>query len=260
MRTSVALLFVISLHAANAKAQDHPVDCRNKETRPAPVQDRPQWEYVVEHCGYHSGLVAELNKMGEQGWELIQIADGFGVFKRKKTVTSDTSRSDVELEPPDAAESAVKIRRGEQRPIKKPGSVMSVEPQTERDRKTRPGEADDGTVPRLIYLRHAQAGQVAKVCREVYQGKKIDISVESSTRVNAIVVVAPDAVFWKVKELVEALDSATMEADQTIIKIPTAHERFLENPEDSIERGMKASELEHHQRATRGIELRETPR
>ena len=55
---------------------------------PSVVKHQPVWEYKAEHCGYNSGLPAQLNELGTEGWELVQIADGIAVFKRMKSCTT----------------------------------------------------------------------------------------------------------------------------------------------------------------------------
>ena len=83
-----ALLGIVLLAATEQSRADEP---RSKPPR-------PQWEYKVEHCGYHSGLVDQLNQIGNDGWELLQIADGMGVFKRMKYVQDKISGSAVQVE------------------------------------------------------------------------------------------------------------------------------------------------------------------
>ena len=63
-----------------------------------PYMEQPQWEYKVEHCSDNSGLVTQLNQIGSQGWELVQIADAVGVFKRIKTVHDKATTSGVQIE------------------------------------------------------------------------------------------------------------------------------------------------------------------
>lgn len=129
----IAALVVTVLAATNGVS---------RADQPLLMEQQPKWEYKVEHCGYHSGLVAELNKIGAEGWELVQIADGIGVFKRRKTVKGDTTRSDVQIELLDAPDFGVKVLRGkekeakrvtelirqiEQRPAKSTPTVMDEE-------------------------------------------------------------------------------------------------------------------------------------
>ena len=114
-------------------------------------------------------------------------------------------------------------------------------------------EIGDDLAPQLIHLRHTKAAQVAKIIRKVYQRKQAVMSVGQIPRLNAVVLVAPDTLFWEVKELAEALDHAPTDPNQSVLETLVRQRRT-----DGIEEGMKASELEHRQRFGHLLEGEET--
>jgi len=89
---------------------------------------------------------------------------------------------------------------------RKPALAEPDQAQKERDEKRKPGKTGDRPTPLIIYLRHAQAEQVAKVVQEVYQGTRTEMSITVDPRLNAIIVVAPAALYQEVTKLAEVLD------------------------------------------------------
>lgn len=43
--------------------------------------ERKQWEYLQVQGGHQ---VSKMNELGEDGWEVVRIEQGFALFKREK--------------------------------------------------------------------------------------------------------------------------------------------------------------------------------
>ncbi len=85
----VAVVAAMVLVAASGDGRADQVPSREQSLK---------WDYSVEHCSFNSGLVAQLNQMGSKGWELVQITDGMGVFRRPKSSHDKSLRTDVQME------------------------------------------------------------------------------------------------------------------------------------------------------------------
>ena len=86
-----------------------------------------QWEYKVEPCSFHSGTEAQLNEMGSKGWELVQITDGMGVFRRMKSSPGRSLQTDVQTEL--LEDTGVIILRGKEEDVKSAvGLIRQIEP------------------------------------------------------------------------------------------------------------------------------------
>src|SRR5262245_39077748 len=169
-----------------------------------------QWEYAVRTSADFRDLEAGLNKLGQEGWELVSVDPGLraqGVvreqqffFKRAKGM------------PPFAGRGGVGGQAGGALPF---GGGVGATSASRTSGESRGGGRTERAAPAkedvvVVPLRHASATALARTLQQVYSnsltGRMAGLRVASDERTNALILAGTEEMITTVRALVEQLD------------------------------------------------------
>ncbi|QEL13766.1 sigma-70 family RNA polymerase sigma factor [Limnoglobus roseus] len=187
-----------------------------------------RWEYkVVNGLFNNSEAEAEMNKLGEEGWELTAVVEKFGtaVLKRQKSRrlsagaggTTGFGSVGGTTSSPAPAEGTTDLPGsmppGAAAPVK---AVEAKEPGTHViPLKHAKATELEGTIALLMNaeLRDANTGPGFNRGARVYVGTRVKMAADART--NSLVVLADDAALKTIKELLEKLDVPEAESNKS---------------------------------------------